>query len=275
MHRTFAVTALIFFAVGLPRARAEVVEQKPVSPRVLEWLAVEVSAAPISFSFWLGGHTWIADRYLVGLRAAGKRSSLERDLNGDGQVDFSATLGNNPIHFEVQADFGYPLISRDGFTDFGSGARVTRRDASGRETTTWTELRRVPHTCELSLVSGARAAVASDEFQVGVPLGLRYSYRLKARGKQFKEWWYQARAIMFLPALKPGVDAELTWMPRNFGVAIFAEYIPKLGDTDPDGEQCSFAPQTCSPATPITVFNRVPDKGMLQIGVRLRLTRAF
>lgn len=275
MRRISARSAVLALTALAGSSRADTITEQAQTPIVAEWLAVEASGAPLSYSFWLGAHTWIADHWLVGLRAAGKRSSLERDLNGDGQVDFSATLDNNPMQFEIQADLAYPILSTSGFTEFGTGARVIRRNAAGKQIQTWTEVHRVPHACELSLMSGARVAVGGDELQVGIPLGLRRSYRLKARGSRFREWWYQARALLFLPALKPGVDAEITWMPGTFGVAVFAEYIPKLGDTDPNGPDCSLAPQKCSPATPLTVFNRVPDEDMLQIGIRVRLTTAF
>jgi len=275
MRRLIAGSTISVLVALAATARADVHQEPAETPRVVEILAIDVSAAPLSFSFWLGGHTWVADRLLVGLRAAGKRSSIERDLNGDGQVDFSSTLDNNPMQFEVQADLGYPLRTRRGFTQLAGGIRVLRRDADGKQVLTWSDPHHVPHLCELSLVSGARVAVGGDELQVGIPLGVRQSYRTLARGSRFREWWYQARAILFLPAWKPGVDAELTWMPRRFGVAAFAEYIPKLGETDDAGPECTYAPQKCSPATPLTVFNRVPDEGMLQIGVRVRLTYAF
>ena len=148
--------------VGTGGARADEIVP-PQSPRVIEWLAVDISGYPLSFSYWFGGHTWLRNRYLVGLRAAGKVSSLERDLNGDGTIDFSRTLDNNPMHIEVQADLGIPIRSTRGVAEFGSGMRIVERDAAGAETVRWTHVTRVQTERELSIMTGTRVALGGDD----------------------------------------------------------------------------------------------------------------
>lgn len=266
-----AAAAAVLMAAG--GASAEEIKQEPSVPRVIEWLTVEAGGAPLTMSLWVGGHTWLAQKYLVGFRFGTRQTILERDLNGDGTIDFAKSIGNNPLQFEVDADFAIPIKRRFGHEIYGSGARQITRDARGRTVQRWTERVLVPNVRETSIATGVRMAILGDETQVALPIGLRLSKRALTRGKRFKEWWAQARVLIIPQRIeKVGVDLEATWMLRPFGVSLFLEYFPRIGTPDPNGPSCKFGPQRCDPATPLTAFNRIPDENQLMIGMRVRMT---
>lgn len=243
-------------------------------PRVLEWLNLELGMAPASISMWFGAHTWLGNKYLVGLRAGGRQTIIERDLDGDGTIDFAKGKNNNPLQFEVQADLAVPLWSWHGQRLYPGGLRKIVTTPSGTRTI-WTGGTLVPDVTELSFATGARLAVGGDELQLGLPLGVRYSYRTLDRGDRFREWWASARALVFVPSFKPGLDLELAYMLGRFGISAWFEYFPRIHAPDPAGPTCQPFPQRCTPATPLTAFNRIPNEGMLVGGLRLRLTYSF
>ncbi len=267
---------LIAVIVALaPSAAADELQTTNVAPRdplVVEWLTVELSAPPLGIGLLSGAHTWLTERWLLGARGAVRQMAITRDLNGDGTSDFARTLGNNPLHVELQADAAYALrLARDRVS-FGSGVRRVTRDETGRNHIRWTETTTIERVRDLSLALGVRAAVGGDEFQLGIPVGLRLGSRLRTKGPRFRERWVQARVILIPQRPTAGVDAEVVYMPAIYGLSAQFEYFPKIGNTDPAGPQCELAPQRCTPATPVTSFNRIPDQSMWQISVRIRVT---
>jgi len=255
-------------------ARADVTEMEAEQPRILEWLNLEFGMAPASLSLWFGGHTWLNNKYLVGIRGGARQSVFERDLNGDGTIDFAKSIGNNSLQFELQGDFAIPIHSKRGWRIYGTGLRKLIKTPTG----TRTEFEggsKVPDITELSIATGARIAVGGDELQVGLPLGLRYSYRVMTRGVKFREWWVSVRALMFVPSFRPGFDVEVAYMLGPFGLSVFFEYFPQIHDDDASRVTCQLSPQKCTPSVPHTVFNRIPNEGMMLGGLRFRMTRSL
>lgn len=270
----FAMLTTLVVASSTAHAQDAEHTQEPEQPRVLEWFNLEFGMAPASVSVWVGAHTWWKNKYLVGLRGGARQSIFERDLDGDGTIDYAKSLGTNPLQFELQADFAAPLHSRHSWRIYGTGLRKIVKTPTGTRTV-FEGGKRVPAVHELSIATGARVAIGGDEFQVALPVGLRYSYRVLTRGNQFREWWASLRALAFAPAFGVGMDAEFAYMLGPFGFSVFFEYFPQLHEEDPAGVTCQLGPQVCKPSVPVTVFNRIPNEGMILGGLRLRMTKSF
>lgn|GEM_PF-4574527 len=270
----FVVVAVSLAAGSTARAQQAETTEAAEQPRVLEWLNLEFGMAPASLSLWFGAHTWWQNKYLVGVRAGARQSVFERDLNGDGTIDYAKSLGTNPLQFELQGDFAIPIRRSFGWRVYGTGLRKLIKTPTGTKVV-FEGGKRVPTVHALSVATGARVAVGGDELQVGLPLGLRYSYRVLTRGVQFREWWASLRALMFVPSFRVGMDAEFAYMLGPFGFSVFFEYFPQLHDEDPAKVTCQLGPQVCRPSVPVTVFNRIPNEGMILGGLRIRLTKSF
>ncbi len=278
MRRSVLTLVIVVGLVWSGRASAQEAEtKKPAeTPRILEWLNLEFGMAPASVSLWFGMHTWLKNKYLVGVRGGARQSITLRDLDGDGTDDWGKSIGNNPLHFELQADFGVPIMAERGWRTYGTGLRKLVKQPDGSSRIIYEGGFSVPDVTELSIATGARVGIGGDEFQVALPLGLRYSYRVLTRGVQFREWWISLRALMFVPSFRPGLDAEFAYMLGPFGFSVFFEWFPQIRDDDASKVVCRLSPmQQCTPSVPLTVFNRVPNEGMILGGLRLRMTKSL
>jgi len=218
----------------------------------------------------VGVHDLFRDRWLWGIRASTYAPFGSTDYDGDGESDWLVSSGGP--HFEAQLDLGAAVWTRRGDFRIVAKGALRRLDDSGREIYQyWYPGIR---TRELLLVSGLRVAIAGDAV-AAIPLGVRYGGRRIAPKKfraAYREWWVQARALFVVPNRSLGLDAEVV-LPR-YAVALFAEYLPALGDADATS-QCSPATRECEPPYSPNAFDQVPGSAQLLVGVRLRLTFPF
>ena len=242
-------------------------------PLVIDALAIEFAGIPRTIALWTGLRAWIQDRYFVGARLGLLQIFEIRDFDGDGLRDYRS--GNHGPFFELGVNVGYALHHRALVRQVKApGALTILKQEAGQAVRTFTSTVPRRQVSRWSIVSGTRLSVLGDEIQAAVPLGIRVSQSQTTRGQGHKEWYAQARALLFVPAIEPGLDLEYAWLPSFIGIGVFFQYIPALGKIGPGGLTCVGDLDDCDPDYPITGFDAVPDEAAVQFGIRIRLQHA-
>jgi hypothetical protein len=237
----------------------------PAAPLVFEWVSLGIAAPHGTLSVWTGMHGWLADHLYWAARVYAVQVTHSQPIRDH---VLRLTTGEAGPYFEGDAEIGVPLRRSvdDGVYYFEGAIRISEEQKA--------RLPRFRNVDELDLVAGVRWPALRSE--LAIPVGLRLSHRESGEHVEiFQERWIEARILVFAPTSQVGLDAEVGWMPRPFGLAVFFEWLPRLGAHQAIVE-CGTGGILCEGAYPDgSSFNPIPESGLVQLGLRVRLHHPF